>query len=441
MEYFVQQSNLYAEQIKINLQLTVEELKAFLGILIVMGLDHLPSLRLYWSRDRNFHKDRITEVFPIKRFLKVLRCLHLNNNQIMPARGTPAFDKLYKIRPLITHFSQVYSESFTPSRNVAIDESMIGFKGRTSLKQYMPMKPVKRGFKVWALACSETGYLYAFDIYQGKGEAGPDTLGERVILKLLASLEDKGFCAYFDNFFTTIPLMKKLADRSLFGCGTIRQTRKHFPKRHLIEDKKIAMGQSDFAVCNEISIVKWKDRGTKSVTVCSNMHNAADTGQVLRTNKTGERETVACPKSVVDYNKYMGGVDRFDQRLESYCVSWKSRRWWMKLLYYFIDSSIVNAYIIYKETLKKYNPRKKPMSHLKFRSLLADQFIGNFTARKKPGPLPLRNAFENAHFPVKTTKRRCQQCSKRGVQKRSNYMCNECQIALCVECFGLYHND
>lgn len=360
----------------------------------------------------------------------------------MPARGTRNFDKLYKIRPLITHFSEVYSQSFTPSRNVAIDESMIGFKGRTSLKQYMPMKPVKRGFKVWALACSETGYLYAFDIYQGKEDVGPNTLGERVILKLLSSLENNGFCAYFDNFFSTIPLMKKLADKSLFGCGTIRQTRKHFPKNKLIEDKKLAMGQSDFAVCDEISIVKWKDRGTKSVTVCSNMHNAADTGQVLRTNKTGEREVVACPRSIVDYNKFMGGVDRFDQRLETYSVSWKSRRWWIKLLYYFIDASIVNSYILYKETLKKNYQRKKPMSHLKFRNLLADQLIGNFTVRSKPGPVLLRNNFGNAsHFPVKTTKRRCQECSKRGFQKRSNYMCNECRVALCVECFGLYHNS
>lgn len=33
LEHFVQQSNLYAEQKKTNLQLTVEEFKAFLGVL------------------------------------------------------------------------------------------------------------------------------------------------------------------------------------------------------------------------------------------------------------------------------------------------------------------------------------------------------------------------------------------------------------------------
>ena len=30
-----------------------------------------------------------------------------------------------------------------------IDEAMITFKGRSSMKQYMPMKPTKHGFSVW----------------------------------------------------------------------------------------------------------------------------------------------------------------------------------------------------------------------------------------------------------------------------------------------------
>ena len=35
---------------------------------------------------------------------------------------------------------------------------MIKFQGRSSLKQYMPMKPTKRGIKVWVLA-DEYGFF------------------------------------------------------------------------------------------------------------------------------------------------------------------------------------------------------------------------------------------------------------------------------------------
>jgi len=34
----------------------------------------------------------------------------------------------------------------------SIAEAMILFKGRSSLHQYMPLKPTKRGYKVWVSA-------------------------------------------------------------------------------------------------------------------------------------------------------------------------------------------------------------------------------------------------------------------------------------------------
>ncbi|GFS85859.1 hypothetical protein NPIL_346571 [Nephila pilipes] len=47
------------------------------------------------------------------------------------------------------HFSKRYRVIFNPNEMQAIDESMIPFKGRSSLKQYIPNKPIKRGYKVW----------------------------------------------------------------------------------------------------------------------------------------------------------------------------------------------------------------------------------------------------------------------------------------------------
>jgi hypothetical protein len=44
---------------------------------------------------------------------------------------------------------------------------MIPFKGPSSIKQYLPLKPVKRGFKVWAMADALNGYLYDFNVYTG----------------------------------------------------------------------------------------------------------------------------------------------------------------------------------------------------------------------------------------------------------------------------------
>ena len=90
----------------------------------------------------------------------------INNNNAMPQGNK---DKLYKLRPLINSLNNSFIKLYNVSRQVSIDESVILFKGRSSLKQYNPMKPIKRGYKVWSMADMD-GYLYKFEIYQGKNQ-------------------------------------------------------------------------------------------------------------------------------------------------------------------------------------------------------------------------------------------------------------------------------
>ena len=61
---------------------------------------------------------------------------------------------------------------------------MIPFKGRSSMKQYLPLKLVKRGFKVWAMADSSNGYLCDLNVYTGATGEREIALGEKVVLKL-----------------------------------------------------------------------------------------------------------------------------------------------------------------------------------------------------------------------------------------------------------------
>lgn len=57
---------------------------------------------------------------------------------------------------------------YRPSEYQACDESMIKYKGKIiTLKQYMPKKPIKRGYKFWVRA-DQSGYVCDFHIYTGK---------------------------------------------------------------------------------------------------------------------------------------------------------------------------------------------------------------------------------------------------------------------------------
>ena len=45
-------------------------------------------------------------------------------------------------------------------RELSLDESIIGLKGRVRFIQYMPKKPNKWGMKAFVLADATTGYTY-----------------------------------------------------------------------------------------------------------------------------------------------------------------------------------------------------------------------------------------------------------------------------------------
>lgn len=49
-----------------------------------------------------------------------------------------------------------------------INEAMIGFSGRLGFKQYVPLKPTKRGIKVWVCADPYNGFMNDFQVYTGE---------------------------------------------------------------------------------------------------------------------------------------------------------------------------------------------------------------------------------------------------------------------------------
>ena len=71
----------------------------------------------------------------------LLQCLHVNDNTKMKSPGDPGYDHLHKIHPLLTNVNDNCHSNYNLHCRVRIDEAMVGFKGISSLKQYLPMKP------------------------------------------------------------------------------------------------------------------------------------------------------------------------------------------------------------------------------------------------------------------------------------------------------------
>lgn len=237
-----------------------------------MGIKRYPSYRDCWSSAPDLHDHYISSVMDVNRFGWLLSHIHLNDNSRMPKRGDPAFDKLYKVRPFLEEIQGKFLKCFKPGETLAVDESMIKFKGRSCLKQYMPKKPIKRGYKVWVLA-DKSGYCYKFQIYTGKtGDKTEKKLGETVVKTLCECLEYTNRKIFIDNYFTSIQLMEHLREKGIYACGTINKARKELPV--FKNDKDMERGKHDYSVSNYgVSAVKWKDNrcvlGVKLSQPCS----------------------------------------------------------------------------------------------------------------------------------------------------------------------------
>lgn len=372
--------------------------------------------------------ETVSNVMPLNRYKKIIENVHCNDNNNIFAKSHPKNDKLHKLRPLIDMLNANLGKVYKPSSFYTIDESMIAFKGRCVLKQYMPMKPIKRGYKVWCLADSTTGFIIAFIIYTGKEEVVLNsTLGERVVLNFAANIRP-GSIVVVDNFFTSVSLLENLREKNIFACGTVRSNSKGLPlfmKKDKQIEKSMNRGEFQFQVKNRIAAVKWKD--SKAVNFLSSAHSPRQTTTVLRRLRNGKRMEVNCPQVVKVYNQAMGGVDRFDQLHERYAIGRRSVKWWHRIFYYLVDLAIVNSFVMWK--MKQ--PNKAKCDQLTYRLTLARQLIGAFCGRKNPGRVPtlFQKAVPNevrligvgSHLPhVNQKYRRCKSCSAKN-EKNGTY--------------------
>ena len=70
------------------------------------------------------------------------------------------------------------------------------------MKQYLPKKPIKRGFKIWVRSDSHNGYVSQFECYTGRqGDTSEVGLGGSVVTQLTRDLVGRGYHIFMAVFF------------------------------------------------------------------------------------------------------------------------------------------------------------------------------------------------------------------------------------------------
>ena len=428
--------------------ITRAELKAFTGINIIMGIVRLPNYALYWSNDEFFGNQGIKRVMTKNRFEELSCYLHFSDSSKEPARGDRDYDRLYKVRTVLDYVRNKCEMNFMPTKNISVDEGMVGFRGRLSFRQYMPAKPTKYGIKVWMAADSSNGYVLNFDVYLGKDPNQRPRiygLGYDVVTNMIRPFMNKNHHVYFDNFFSSVKLLEHLESNDTYACAMVRCNRKDLPP---CAKDKLRPGEKLVRQKGNLVFTKWHDKRDVSV-ISTNCSPLAVDVVVNRRN-----QQVSKPSVIDQYNKHMGGVDLADQLRKYYSVGRSSFKWYRYLFWFLIDVSICNSFIMYNHY--KLEQGEVKLKQLTFRTNLAKQLIGGFSSTISMGHSAKRRKIENFsleadnvgnHFIVKIEGRKkvCVYCKRlnrktaSGHSVESTFQCLQCNVALCKTCFNDFH--
>lgn len=412
---------------------SIYELYAYIGVHLYMGIDSLPGTDMYWKQP--YAHSFVTSLFTRDRFKQITRYFSLTP----PSSPASDRDPISPIQPLLTALNHSFSYHYSPSQNLTLDEAMVAFKGRVPIKQYVPMKPHKWGYKIYCLA--NENYLLHFEIYEGKEDkkAG-ESATANTVLRMVQPFENKQHILFTDSWFTSPTLAEELSRRGISSCGSVRSNRKGMPKISQNVIDELHRGEWMQLQKGEVTLAVWKDQMT--MRVLYNHRSPTDVASLNRWSENGNRISLGCPQAIHDYFYHSRSVDVINQLHYSYLTGRKSMKCWSRLAWWLIDMCILNAFAIWKI-------QNKGGRHLEFRENLMQQLIQQHkqertAASQSPASSLHPPYLASEHYPEHSdSKRDCVVCSHQPEHRvESRLICHACKVHLCIgNCFARYHQS
>lgn len=168
----------------------------------------------------------------VNQFEQIRQFIHFNNNNNMLSKGYMGHDRLYKIRPVMETLKKRFA-SIPLEEALSIDEQFCSTKARHFLNQYLPMKPHKWVYNFFVV-CGVSGFSYNFEMYSGLENNDvnwyswePDFgASGNVVVRLCRIIpRNMNYKVYFDNYYTSVPLMVYTKNRQICSLGTVRRNR------------------------------------------------------------------------------------------------------------------------------------------------------------------------------------------------------------------------
>jgi hypothetical protein len=220
-------------------RLTLSDFRKWCSICAFMGVRSQPAVRDFWNvQTKALYCDEVFQTMSRNKFQFILANLHLvSKNLLVRDKADSSYDPIGQVRWLLDNLVSNFNHAWNTSSFLCMDECMVAYNGQySSFKQYLPLKPITHGIKVWCLACSQSKYILNWEVYVeaanevAKGlEVHECGTGAGVVSRLTKGWKNRNYTLVTDNYFTSPMLYEDLLKRGFYAVGTVRQGRVGYP--------------------------------------------------------------------------------------------------------------------------------------------------------------------------------------------------------------------
>uniref|UniRef100_A0A8C5MUR6 PiggyBac transposable element derived 5 n=1 Tax=Leptobrachium leishanense TaxID=445787 RepID=A0A8C5MUR6_9ANUR len=357
LKNMVTQTNMYAKKFQERfgsddawMDVTLEEMKSFLGYMISTSTQHCESVLSIWSGGFYSNKS-ISLIMTQTRFEKILKYFH-----IVAFRSSQTTHGLYKIQPFLDALQNGFDSTFRPSQTQVLHEPLIDedpvFIATCTERELRKRK--KRKFSLWVRQCSSTGFICQIYVHLKEG-SGMDGLGTLKIKPQLHSMVAKSLCQnsagknyiiFTGPSITSLNLFEEFEKQDIYCCGLLSSRKSDCTGLPLSmmnnPDVPQSRGQYGIRMKGNMSLICWYNRG--HFRFLTNAYSPVQQGVIIK-RKSGE---IPCPLAVEAFAAHLSYICKYDDKYSKYFISHKPNKTWQQVFWFAISIAINNAYILYK---------------------------------------------------------------------------------------------
>ena len=182
------------------------------------------------------------------------------------------------------------------------------------------------------------------ELYAGKDFPVQFEMGQAhgVVMDLLqkANLLNKGYHLFTDHFYTKPVLAQGLCTAGTLLTGTVRGNSRGIPVI-----PSLAVGECYDYRREDMLFWAFREKKSQRKPVLMLSTNAA---AGVSDSRTAAGLMKRQPNCIIDYNKYMGGVDLSDRKIYHVSAERPTRRYWKKIFFNLLDMALLNSYELYR---------------------------------------------------------------------------------------------